>query len=92
MISHVFTWGSLGFYFCVLFFLYSDGLCLLFPDIFQFLGNILPSVARGWGWGWGCIVGLSHLLLWATGCLAMLCVMTGSGHHPGPDVTTAQLY
>uniref|UniRef100_A0A8B9WV45 Phospholipid-transporting ATPase n=1 Tax=Bos mutus grunniens TaxID=30521 RepID=A0A8B9WV45_BOSMU len=38
MISHVFTWGSLGFYFCVLFFLYSDGLCLLFPDIFQFLG------------------------------------------------------
>ena len=40
----------------------------------------------------GHIVGLSHLLLWATGCLAMLCVMTGSGHHPGPDVTTARLY
>ncbi|KAF4025467.1 hypothetical protein G4228_017347, partial [Cervus hanglu yarkandensis] len=38
MISHVFTWGSLGFYFCILFFLYSDGLCLLFPDVFQFLG------------------------------------------------------
>uniref|UniRef100_A0A452G6H8 Phospholipid-transporting ATPase n=1 Tax=Capra hircus TaxID=9925 RepID=A0A452G6H8_CAPHI len=38
MISHVFTWGSLGFYFCILFFLYSDGLCLLFPDTFQFLG------------------------------------------------------
>uniref|UniRef100_A0A8B9WX60 Phospholipid-transporting ATPase n=1 Tax=Bos mutus grunniens TaxID=30521 RepID=A0A8B9WX60_BOSMU len=44
MISHVFTWGSLGFYFCVLFFLYSDGLCLLFPDIFQFLGNILNTL------------------------------------------------
>ncbi|XP_040102818.1 phospholipid-transporting ATPase FetA-like [Oryx dammah] len=38
MISHIFTWGSLGFYFCILFFLYSDGLCLLFPDTFQFLG------------------------------------------------------
>uniref|UniRef100_A0A8C6E3E2 Phospholipid-transporting ATPase n=1 Tax=Moschus moschiferus TaxID=68415 RepID=A0A8C6E3E2_MOSMO len=38
MISHVFTWGSLGFYFCILFFLYSDGLCLFFPDTFQFLG------------------------------------------------------
>uniref|UniRef100_A0A8C0CJ81 Phospholipid-transporting ATPase n=1 Tax=Balaenoptera musculus TaxID=9771 RepID=A0A8C0CJ81_BALMU len=38
MISHIFTWGSLGFYFCILFFLYSDGLCLMFPNIFQFLG------------------------------------------------------
>uniref|UniRef100_A0A452TLT4 Phospholipid-transporting ATPase n=1 Tax=Ursus maritimus TaxID=29073 RepID=A0A452TLT4_URSMA len=38
MISHIFTWGSLGFYFCILFFLYSDGLCLMFPDVFQFLG------------------------------------------------------
>ena len=37
-------------------------------------------------------VGLSHPLLWAAGCLAALCVMTGSGHHPGPDVTTARLY
>lgn len=44
MISHFFIWGSLGFYFCVLFFLYSDGLCLMFPNVFQFLGvarNIL---------------------------------------------------
>ncbi|XP_047381769.1 phospholipid-transporting ATPase FetA-like isoform X2 [Sciurus carolinensis] len=38
MISHFFIWGSLGFYFCILFFLYSDGLCLMFPSIFQFLG------------------------------------------------------
>ncbi|XP_058434049.1 phospholipid-transporting ATPase FetA-like [Marmota monax] len=38
MISHFFIWGSLGFYFCILFFLYSDGLCLMFPTIFQFLG------------------------------------------------------
>ncbi|XP_045418839.1 phospholipid-transporting ATPase FetA-like isoform X2 [Lemur catta] len=44
MISHFFIWGSLGFYFCIVFFLYSDGLCLLFPDVFEFLGvarNIL---------------------------------------------------
>lgn len=41
MISHIFTWGSLGFYFCILFFLYSDGLCLMFPDVFQFLGKAM---------------------------------------------------
>ena len=35
---------------------------------------------------------LSHLLLWAVGCLAKLCVITSSGHNPGPDMTTAQLY
>ncbi|XP_054440070.1 phospholipid-transporting ATPase FetA-like [Pteronotus mesoamericanus] len=38
MINHFFTWGSLGFYFCISFFLYSDGLCLMFPNVFQFLG------------------------------------------------------
>uniref|UniRef100_A0A8C0W769 Phospholipid-transporting ATPase n=1 Tax=Castor canadensis TaxID=51338 RepID=A0A8C0W769_CASCN len=38
MISHFFIWGSLGVYFCILFFLYSDGLCVLFPSIFHFLG------------------------------------------------------
>ncbi|XP_076420194.1 phospholipid-transporting ATPase FetA isoform X3 [Peromyscus maniculatus bairdii] len=38
IISHAFTWGSLGLYFCVLFFLYSDGLCLMSPSTFQFLG------------------------------------------------------
>ncbi|KAF5915723.1 hypothetical protein HPG69_011536, partial [Diceros bicornis minor] len=38
MISHFFTWGSLGFYFCILVFLYSDGLCLMYPNVFQFLG------------------------------------------------------
>lgn len=31
-----------------------------------------------------------HLLLWAAGCLATLCAMTGSGHHLGPDMTTAR--
>ncbi|XP_012667100.2 phospholipid-transporting ATPase FetA-like [Otolemur garnettii] len=44
LISHFFIWGSLGFYFCIVVLLYSDGLCLLFPDIFEFLGvarNIL---------------------------------------------------
>ncbi|XP_036891891.1 phospholipid-transporting ATPase FetA-like isoform X4 [Sturnira hondurensis] len=38
VINHLFTWGSLGFFFCILFFLYSDGLCLIFPNVFQFLG------------------------------------------------------
>ncbi|XP_024905477.1 phospholipid-transporting ATPase FetA [Pteropus alecto] len=38
VISHFFIWGSLGFYFCVLFFLKSDHLCLIFPNVFQFLG------------------------------------------------------
>ncbi|XP_059513245.1 phospholipid-transporting ATPase FetA-like [Myotis daubentonii] len=39
MINHLFTWGSLGFYFCILLFLYSDdGLCVILPNIFQFLG------------------------------------------------------
>ncbi|XP_062937757.1 phospholipid-transporting ATPase FetA-like [Cynocephalus volans] len=37
-ISHFFIWGSLGAYFCILLLLYSDGLCLTFPSIFQFLG------------------------------------------------------
>ena len=40
----------------------------------------------------GHVIGLSHPLPWSVGCLAALCVMTGSGHHPGPDVTTARLY
>ncbi|XP_040595479.1 phospholipid-transporting ATPase FetA isoform X3 [Mesocricetus auratus] len=38
MISHAFTWGSLGLYFCILLFLCSDGLCLMFPSTFYFLG------------------------------------------------------
>uniref|UniRef100_A0A667J017 Phospholipid-transporting ATPase n=1 Tax=Lynx canadensis TaxID=61383 RepID=A0A667J017_LYNCA len=43
-ISHIFTWGSLGFYFCILFFLYSDGLCLMFPNLFQFLGKAMNTL------------------------------------------------
>ncbi|XP_038966917.1 phospholipid-transporting ATPase FetA isoform X3 [Rattus norvegicus] len=38
MINHAFTWGSLGLYFCILFLLCSDGLCLMFPSVFNFLG------------------------------------------------------
>uniref|UniRef100_A0A5F9DQ53 Phospholipid-transporting ATPase n=1 Tax=Oryctolagus cuniculus TaxID=9986 RepID=A0A5F9DQ53_RABIT len=41
VISHFFIWGSLGIYFCLLFLLYSDGLCQMFPNVFQF-----PGVAR----------------------------------------------
>ncbi|XP_074251128.1 phospholipid-transporting ATPase FetA-like [Saimiri boliviensis] len=40
IINHIFIWGSLGFYFCMSLFLYSDGLCLAFPDVFQFLGVV----------------------------------------------------
>lgn len=50
MINHLFTWGSLGFYFCILLFLYSDdGLCIILPNIFQFLGKALSSVWQGEG-------------------------------------------
>ncbi|XP_023583104.1 phospholipid-transporting ATPase FetA-like [Trichechus manatus latirostris] len=38
LINHFFIWGSLGFYFFIIYFLYSDGLCLMFPNVFQFLG------------------------------------------------------
>uniref|UniRef100_A0A8C7B9D8 Phospholipid-transporting ATPase n=1 Tax=Neovison vison TaxID=452646 RepID=A0A8C7B9D8_NEOVI len=44
LISHIFTWGSLGFYFCILFLLYSDGLCLMFPNVFQFLGKAMNTL------------------------------------------------
>ncbi|KAL1776114.1 phospholipid-transporting ATPase [Sigmodon hispidus] len=38
LISHALIWGSLGLYFGVLLFLCSDGLCLMFPSTFHFLG------------------------------------------------------
>uniref|UniRef100_A0A671EMS6 Phospholipid-transporting ATPase n=1 Tax=Rhinolophus ferrumequinum TaxID=59479 RepID=A0A671EMS6_RHIFE len=43
VISHFVTWGSLGFYFCILNFLYCDGLCSMFPNVFQFLGKALGT-------------------------------------------------
>lgn len=50
MINHLFTWGSLAFYFCILFFLYSDNsMCVILPDVFQFLGKALSSVWQGRG-------------------------------------------
>ncbi|KAM7319655.1 hypothetical protein ACRRTK_021338 [Alexandromys fortis] len=54
LISHAFIWGSLGFYFCILLFLCSDGLYLMFPSTFQFLGvarNILNQPQM-----WLCLV------------------------------------
>lgn len=50
MINHAFTWGSLGLYFCILFLLCSDGMCLMFPSVFNFLGKTWPaSGCRGEG-------------------------------------------
>ncbi|XP_055453587.1 phospholipid-transporting ATPase FetA isoform X3 [Psammomys obesus] len=54
VINHTFTWGSLGLYFSILLVLCSDGLCLLFPSIFHFLG-----VARNSLWQphtWLCLI------------------------------------
>ncbi|XP_019518816.1 PREDICTED: phospholipid-transporting ATPase FetA-like [Hipposideros armiger] len=67
VISHFFTWGSLGFYFFIVNFLYSDGLCLMFPNVFQFLG-----VARNT---------LSLPLLWLSVALSMvLCILPAVGY------------
>ncbi|XP_038203420.1 phospholipid-transporting ATPase FetA [Arvicola amphibius] len=59
LISHAFIWGSLGLYFCILLFLCSDGLYLMFPSTFHFLGvarNILNQPQM-----WLCLV-LSTIL------------------------------
>ncbi|XP_023421282.2 phospholipid-transporting ATPase FetA isoform X2 [Cavia porcellus] len=67
VMSHLLIWGSLGFYFCMLFLLYSDGLCLMFPNIFQFLG-----VARN---------SLSETQLWLSVVLStVLCVIPTVGY------------
>ncbi|XP_010617620.1 phospholipid-transporting ATPase FetA isoform X4 [Fukomys damarensis] len=50
LMSHLFIWGSLGFYFCMLFLLYSDGLCLMLPNIFQFLGVARNSLNQPQLW------------------------------------------
>ncbi|XP_051021041.1 phospholipid-transporting ATPase FetA [Acomys russatus] len=68
VINHTFTWGSLGLYFCVLLLLSSEGLCLMFPNVFQFLG-----VARN---------SLSQPQMWL--CLVLstvLCMIPGIGYN-----------
>ncbi|GAB1288428.1 Phospholipid-transporting ATPase FetA [Apodemus speciosus] len=50
MINHAFTWGSLGLYFCILILLCSDGLCLVFPSIFNFLGVARNSLTQPQTW------------------------------------------
>ncbi|EGW07890.1 putative phospholipid-transporting ATPase FetA [Cricetulus griseus] len=50
LISHAFTWGSLGLYFCVLLFLCSDGLCLMFPSTFSFLGVAKSNLKQPQMW------------------------------------------
>ncbi|ERE83238.1 putative protein unc-13-like protein [Cricetulus griseus] len=50
LISHAFTWGSLGLYFCVLLFLCSDGLCLMFPSTFSFLGVATNNLKQPQMW------------------------------------------
>ncbi|XP_023571715.1 phospholipid-transporting ATPase FetA isoform X2 [Octodon degus] len=67
LMSHLFIWGSLGFYFCMLFFLYSDGLCVMFPSIFHFLG-----VAR---------TSLNQTQLWLSIILStVLCIIPAIGY------------
>nr|XP_019584821.1 PREDICTED: phospholipid-transporting ATPase FetA-like [Rhinolophus sinicus] len=67
VISHFITWGSLGFYICLLNFLYSDGLCLMFPNVFQFLGVVRNT--------------LSLPLLWLSVALSMvLCILPAVGY------------
>ncbi|XP_032977919.1 phospholipid-transporting ATPase FetA-like [Rhinolophus ferrumequinum] len=67
VISHFVTWGSLGFYFCILNFLYCDGLCSMFPNVFQFLG-----VTRNT---------LSLPLLWLSVALSVvLCILPAVGY------------
>uniref|UniRef100_A0A4X2LCK8 Phospholipid-transporting ATPase n=1 Tax=Vombatus ursinus TaxID=29139 RepID=A0A4X2LCK8_VOMUR len=48
-VNQFFIWSSLTLYFSLMFLLYSDGLCLLFPHTFKFMGTarntlILPQV------------------------------------------------
>ncbi|XP_021078007.1 phospholipid-transporting ATPase FetA [Mus pahari] len=50
MINHTFTWGSLGLYFCILILLCSDGLCLRYPSIFNFLGVARNSLSQPQIW------------------------------------------
>ncbi|XP_012576716.1 PREDICTED: phospholipid-transporting ATPase FetA-like [Condylura cristata] len=50
VISHFFIWGSLGFYFCILFFLYSESLCLMLPSVFNFLGVTRNSLTTPQMW------------------------------------------
>ncbi|KAM4877981.1 phospholipid-transporting ATPase FetA-like [Thomomys bottae] len=50
LISHFFIWGSLSIYFCILFFLYSDGLCIMFPNIFHFLGVARNTIVQPRMW------------------------------------------
>ncbi|XP_060055211.1 phospholipid-transporting ATPase FetA-like isoform X2 [Erinaceus europaeus] len=68
MLTHFFIWSSLAIYFCISFFLYSDGLCLLFPSNFQFLG-----VARNT---------LKLPQMWLTLFLTvLLCILPVIGYH-----------
>ncbi|XP_060234521.1 phospholipid-transporting ATPase FetA isoform X2 [Meriones unguiculatus] len=50
VINHTFTWGSLGLYFSILFVLCSDGLYLMFPSIFHFLGVTRNSLWQPHMW------------------------------------------
>lgn len=40
-INHFFIWGSLAAYFAILFTMHSDGLFLMFPNQFRFVGESL---------------------------------------------------
>ncbi|XP_051828748.1 phospholipid-transporting ATPase FetA-like [Antechinus flavipes] len=49
-VNQFFIWGSLILYFSLMFLLYSDGLCLLFPNTFRFLGTARNSLIQPQVW------------------------------------------
>ncbi|XP_074052254.1 phospholipid-transporting ATPase FetA-like [Macrotis lagotis] len=50
LVNQFFIWGSLTLYFGLIFLLYSDGLCLLFPYTFQFIGTARNTLILPWVW------------------------------------------
>ncbi|KAI1229883.1 hypothetical protein IHE44_0010588, partial [Lamprotornis superbus] len=49
-INHFFIWGSLAAYFAILFTMHSDGLFLMFPNQFRFVGNAQNTLAQPAVW------------------------------------------
>ncbi|XP_014748319.1 PREDICTED: phospholipid-transporting ATPase ID isoform X5 [Sturnus vulgaris] len=49
-INHFFIWGSLAAYFAILFTMHSDGLFLMFPNQFRFVGNAQNTLAQPTVW------------------------------------------
>ncbi|KAL6109500.1 atp8b2 [Pungitius sinensis] len=50
VINHVFVWGSLGCYFCIMFALHSQTLFLIFPNQFHFVGSAQSTLLQPVVW------------------------------------------